>query len=1811
MKGKMKYFVALATAFVMALCGIMSLVKPQNAYAAEYSYQAARDGYELTDDGKLKVTFTVSSMESGLSSNLIKWGVYLIDENTGITYNTTTHKYTDNNSRQRNVASYYFLINPSDSYDTNGNQVTSNHSGTYTIYVDPSAIAYHATSGPSSASDFGTNTGKTMDDVLHEKNWIIGVGPMFANWWGSSGYGAPIDYYVGRQAELVVAKVYFRDFDGTLITEKKYSDKTSNVDTTNVAADANKVFTGWYCDTTKEIYQNLNAVQQLTVSNLMTNTNTVNFYATYQRGNGEYIEFTPVAEYVGNYTQNSENDTILLDEADDDTTFTVTYKITHNDGVNSILLLPEYDTSKFSIVSVDVDNETALGTATLTNNGFDKILLESEDLYNGLNDTFITITFNIDTPVDGDYRFGLKLAPYVHNEVSEAYFYNTTELGEQEEMDIRVINTNNLVRVLTLKQAEVKIGYNHQYGNDNYYAFTYSGSPVDVERLVFDTAFNTSATKVEYEYSGTATPVVKWYSSNNGTRGEELNEDPYLAGEYFVGVSAEADGVYYAVSETYRRVVIAQNEVNVVIENKTSVYGESIVELTYQGDYDYLNIQLYTTATSLSNIGEYEITGTYSNSQYIVHFVTGTYTITARPMTITALHQEAEYTGSEPEVSQTEYTAIDGITNEEIALGLGVVTIVKEAGVNVGNYALTISADGLPNHNVTYVHNTFTIKSQGANTAYFEELFVGLTQIYNANQQDLLQVSENFPNWATYVATNNLQTNVGTYDIGITVNVSAENAANFTNGVTQFVLGSVEGKINPYGLTITAENKTSQYGQTPVALTPTTVDGLGEDVINVTFTVKDGNETITLTAETGVGEYDIVPFATNSNYSFTFVNGVYTITKATPVITVSAEGVYYNRDLVYSSSVAINTLSLNNYTVVIKDSNNEVVDTNTVLDAGTYTVVVSVAGTDNYNSATNSAQFVISKIALANPVVSYNNATATWTAVVNDAGAENVDAKALYNSTLTYAINNVAQDGLTYTASSKDALILTVSSSNENYLPAQVNLANVYKITFNEGTHTASDATVENMPADQYRFAGQTANEPLEVPTLVGYTFSAWDYDFATLVNEDKTVVALWDINTLTMTVVYIENVNFTQTSRTFTVNYNDEVAISTYNLKLQTGLNGDNDNMATEYDLAGMHYVFGNLWNYKVTGANEYIDTEVHQVPVNATTNLTFVAVYTSSPINYVLTYKVSENGGEYAQYQVVEDIPFGSEIEYINLSGINWFRADYWFADEDRNALAPATMPAGNLTVYGAIVFNIGQGDVNADGSVDTNDITLYRQWIVGGYEMTVVANGSEWTAAQNFNGEVRYFLAKVADNNADTSRDIRDISITRMAIVGGYDWDIDTGVNVSGNEIIRNVQAKTLNDVYSALSAGKKATLANNITEAEGLLEISTNHNLYINLNGKTLTVQALRLTVTNNSTITIKNGTIVTTDGITISAPNGNVVLTNVTGYDKDGEVNLATANHSLHINGLVKFNKGTTTENTPAAVKVADGTHVVVEQAANLVVEKLVVAVVTNEVFVPTLAEDVVITIDNFSAVAEEIVVEGNVEKNNEIYTREDLVAAAANGGSYTLMADLSYSGVANRVYFYEDTVLDLNGHTITSTNEIPLAVLSGATLTINGNGYVNGVEGCVMAFGNASFVINGGTYTCTDNFVFGTNGSTGKGGNTITINAGTFNGQITSAGYVACGIYVANADTVVVNGGTFNITNGVGILARSGNTTVKAGVVFNVSGNGELGKVGDSQVTVPSGEELVLDLKANYPGGTPTLNNNTTYEVYTVENNVA
>ena len=139
-------------------------------------------------------------------------------------------------------------------------------------------------------------------------------------------------------------------------------------------------------------------------------------------------------------------------------------------------------------------------------------------------------------------------------------------------------------------------------------------------------------------------------------------------------------------------------------------------------------------------------------------------------------------------------------------------------------------------------------------------------------------------------------------------------------------------------------------------------------------------------------------------------------------------------------------------------------------------------------------------------------------------------------------------------------------------------------------------------------------------------------------------------------------------------------------------------------------------------------------------------------------------------------------------------------------------------------------------------------------------------------------------------------------------------------------------------------------------------------------------------------------------------------------------------------------------------------------------------------------------------------------------------------------------------------------------------------------------EHAVFGGSKGNIEINGGTFKSLDNAVVATHGESVSACK-ITINGGTFNGEIKTTNYVACGIYLANKDELVVNGGTFNIYNGCGILMRAGKATIGKDVKINLINDGTVasGKVGDSPITVSAAAAIVKDSRSEYSEKKPEI----------------
>ena len=205
--------------------------------------------------------------------------------------------------------------------------------------------------------------------------------------------------------------------------------------------------------------------------------------------------------------------------------------------------------------------------------------------------------------------------------------------------------------------------------------------------------------------------------------------------------------------------------------------------------------------------------------------------------------------------------------------------------------------------------------------------------------------------------------------------------------------------------------------------------------------------------------------------------------------------------------------------------------------------------------------------------------------------------------------------------------------------------------------------------------------------------------------------------------------------------------------------------------------------------------------------------------------------------------------------------------------------------------------------------------------------------------------------------------------------------------------------------------------------------------------------------------------------------------------------------------------------------------------------------------------------------------------------------------------------------------LELHGGSVESTDKA-IAVYNGGKVTIDGtdiissensgigvygtssevtlnSGSVEGLYG-LTAFHGGTIIINGGSATGLDGAAISGNGSkyfnpeTNKFGSNagdgfveqapinVVINGGTFEGQSTTEGDIAAGIYWPGKGTLTINNGTI-VSNGAGIVMRGGTVNLNEGTTVIASGDsGITGKVGDArQVVGPYA--IVYDKNSKYP----------------------
>lgn len=637
-------------------------------------------------------------------------------------------------------------------------------------------------------------------------------------------------------------------------------------------------------------------------------------------------------------------------------------------------------------------------------------------------------------------------------------------------------------------------------------------------------------------------------------------------------------------------------------------------------------------------------------------------------------------------------------------------------------------------------------------------------------------------------------TNVGTYYLTVTIEATPayeQSTANFTIVINPYQIDydALSVSANPNDKALVGGTATWAEGDIVVGGLAGLPDATG------VYTITYG----TLSFDTvGEKEISVIVTITNANYKFVSANEFaegdsQTVYNGKATVSVSAKAISLSLPTLadkYYDGVAISLAGIaasvegESLTVSVEVTVNGTVITSDklatyIINAGTYNIAVRawVEGNDNYKQVTGNLSVEIKKLTLfidASKIV-YSGSIVSWEAVTKAYKANDTELVDIADLgvTVTYQVTN--GEGHDYDGSTSfDANTLTtvaqltlkaIPSDTTNFNVGSQGLKMVYQVLFAASTEPAVAESKVNV------FEGEVVSAPSV--SAEGYRFDAWyngeeAYNFATPVETNLTLVAKW-VKQITITWY---NEDGTSVLKTATADVN---TTAKFDLEEPT-------KAATDH----IDYAFAK-W-VDTTDATKLYDLANE---FTLTADISVKATFIGTVARMSVSYKVMDGKGN-------EGAEIGLGIKAVGalladlglptLTTYKWFDLSDWMNGESVFKAVEADELTGEhkIVLVATYKFNVGLGDVDGNGNVEVADIVLYRKHIVGGYDITVVADAWTTATAEGFDESKVYFLAQVAnvDEDASSTNDVRDVSTIRMALVGGYGYTTENGAVVKGS-------------------------------------------------------------------------------------------------------------------------------------------------------------------------------------------------------------------------------------------------------------------------------------------------------------------------------------------------------------------------------------------------------------------------------------------
>ena len=449
-----------------------------------------------------------------------------------------------------------------------------------------------------------------------------------------------------------------------------------------------------------------------------------------------------------------------------------------------------------------------------------------------------------------------------------------------------------------------------------------------------------------------------------------------------------------------------------------------------------------SAGAAVQNVGTWTTTasvGSLTSANYTFTFVTGSYSVTQRTLTVTPGNVSSNY-GTAPVYTSsiTNFVAGDTVGNSTTgAATYSLPTATLTNGLpNQGSWPIAAVVTGLSSSNYSFVAGTnatltvspvtLTVSALTPAAIFYPNATPTFTPSYAGfvNSDTALTALTGAPSYTNNATlANNNKPNAGTWS---SIPAAGTLAANNGNYTFSFTNGSFT--VNQAVLTLTANNPASTaYGNTFPGFTTTIAGYVNNDNSFNAYTGTPAVASANATTTNGlpnVGSWTITPqigTLASTNYTFTLVTGQAVVTPAVLTITANPLTINYGAAAVYSTVMtgAVNGENVNaipGATGTQGATTSNATLTNLNPNAGTWVITPS-AGTlaaPNYTYTIATGTLQVNKVALTiaanNQTITYGGTptpSATVTGLVNgDGGTASLTTPAATTSFGFVNVNN-------------------------------------------------------------------------------------------------------------------------------------------------------------------------------------------------------------------------------------------------------------------------------------------------------------------------------------------------------------------------------------------------------------------------------------------------------------------------------------------------------------------------------------------------------------------------------------------------------------------------------------------------------------------------------------------------------------------------------------------------------------------------------------------------------------------------------------